>query len=348
MPSPSPRALILSLLLLAALSSGCKSRVEPSAGADAEAPKAKQRLVVYSGRAEALVGPLFQRFQQETGIELQLRYADSAQLAATILEEGKNSPADVFFSQDVSTLGVLSERGSLAPLNQALLAKVDATARSPDAKWVGTSGRARVLVYNTDRVKPDALPSLDDLTDPKWKGRVAWAPENASFQSFLVAMVETEGLEATRSWLEAMKKNDPRAFPSNTPLVAAVAAGDVDVGLANHYYLFRMRDELGAVKAENHYFRNGKAESFVSLSGAGVVTSSQQPALAAQLIDYLLSADAQGYLAKENHEFPTVAGVPTSDALPSVESLRSPAVPKAGLANLEQAVKLLRETGILL
>jgi len=347
---PRHLSTLIALLALTALA-GCKKETPApsSATAEVELPAKAESLVVYSGRNEALVGPLLKRFEEETGIKLELRYANTAQLAATILEEGANSPADVFYAQDVSTLGLLEERGRLAPLPQEVLGKVTGTTRSPEGKWIGISGRARVLVYNTDKVAADEVPSIEELTTPAWKGRVAWAPENASFQSFLVAMIEKEGVEKTRAWLEAMKKNEPRAFPSNVPLVAAVAKGEIDVGLANHYYLYRIRGEQGeGVKAENHYYRNGKAESFVSVSGAGILDTSKKAATAQKLIEFLLTPESQRYLAQANFEFPAVEGIETPHSLPPVSSLQRPDVSAGSLANLERAVTLLRETGILL
>src|SRR5918992_5739554 len=147
-------------------------------------------LVVYSGREEELVAPLFERFEEETEIAVEVRYSDSAELAATIAEEGDNSPADVFFAQDPGSLGAVEQQGRLATLPEDVLSRVNSRFRDPDGHWVGTSGRARVVVYNTDALSEGELPdSISDFTDPQWKGRIGLPPTNASFQAFVSAMV---------------------------------------------------------------------------------------------------------------------------------------------------------------
>src|SRR5690606_39997666 len=138
--------------------------------------------------------------------------------------------ADVYYSQETTTLVLLAERERLSPLPEEIVSRVDPRFRGPDGRWVGTSGRARVLVWHTGGdLTAESLPSLEDLTTPAWRGRFGWAPENASFQSFIAAMIELRGEEATKDWVRRAQANAPRAFPSNTPLVAAVGAGEIDV-----------------------------------------------------------------------------------------------------------------------
>ena len=182
-------------------------------------------LVVYSGREEELVAPLFERFEQETGIDVEVRYADSAELAATIAEEGDNSPADVFFAQDPGSLGCRRRAAREAPGRGARPRRRRASATT-QGRWVGTSGRARVIVYNTDELSEDEVPdSVFDLTDPKWKGKIGIPPTNASFQAFVTAMRLDAGEERTKQWLEELKANDPKFYEKNTPIVEAVAVG---------------------------------------------------------------------------------------------------------------------------
>ena len=308
------------------------------------------KVVVYSGRAENLVGELLARYEREAGVDLEVRYADSAKSAAALIEEGEASKADVFFSQDTSTLGLLAEKGMLAELPDEVLGKVDATFRDPGGRWVGTSGRARVTVYSPKVfADPSAVPSLQEMTDPKWKGRVGWAPENASFQSFVAAMVELEGEEKTGAWLKAMQENEARAYPKNTPIVKAVGDGEIDLGLVNHYYLYRLKDEFGdEFAAANLYPKSGAADALVNLSGAAILESADDKQAAAKLIAYLLSKPAQKFLTEQNYEFPVIDSVKTAHGVPPISELNAPKVKYEALANLRTTERLLREAGALL
>jgi len=343
---------------LSCRSSGPPDSSDPSAAAAAkpeeaepaaEPAKQAERLTVYCGRGEALAAPALAAFEQASGVDLEIRYGDTAQLAAAILEEGARSPADVFIAQDASTLGFLEGKNAFAALPPAVIDAVPQGSKSARGLWVGLSGRARVLAYNTRRVKPEELPkSLDELTAPKWRGRVGWAPENASFQSFVAAMIAIEGREKTGQWLEAMKKNAPKDYAKNTPAVVAVSTGEIDVALVNHYYLHRLRDEKGKeLPVENHYFRSGDAASLVNLSGGAVLAASKKQESAAKLLAYLLSANGQKHFVQGNHELPVASAAPQPEGLPSVASLKAPAIDPAQLDNLRDTVALLRETEVL-
>ena len=226
-------------------------------------------LIVYSGRSESLVDAVIQQFSQATGIEVQVKYGSTSQLAATLLEEGDNSPADVFFAQDPGGLGAVE--GMLITLPDRILSRVPDWARSPQGKWVGLSGRARTVVYNPERVGENELP--DDVwgfVDPEWKDRIGWAPTNASFQTMVTAMRALWGEEKTAQWLEGVQANNPTIYPKNTPQVAAVAAGEIDVGLVNHYYLFRFLAEEGeAFPARNYHPRAGGPGATIMVAGGG-------------------------------------------------------------------------------
>ena len=169
-------------------------------------------LTIYSGRNEKLVGPLIERIKTETGMDIQVRYGGTAELAATILEEGKNSPADLFFAQDAGALGALSEEGRFIKTPDHLLAKVEPRFYSPKKEWIGITGRARTVDYNINLVKPEELPdSIWGFTDPKWAdGKIGWAPTNGSFQAFVTALRVLEGDAKAKEWLEGIKANNPQ------------------------------------------------------------------------------------------------------------------------------------------
>jgi iron(III) transport system substrate-binding protein len=304
-------------------------------------------LTVYSGREEELVAPLFERFTSETGIEVEVRYGDSAELAAAIAEEGDGSPADVFFAQDPGSLG--SVESQLAELPQETLDRVEPAFRDDAGRWVGTSGRSRVLVYNTDDVAESDLPaSVFELTEPRWRGQVGIAPTNASFQAFVTAMRLSAGDERTWEWLEGLRANDAKTYEKNTPIVEAVAAGEVQVGLVNHYYLALVKAEQPDAPVANHFFEAGDPGALVSVAGAAVLAGSDQSSDGEAFVSYLLSDDAQRFYVEEAEEaeYPLVARVEPPQGLPPLSELKGPDVELASFGvELERTVELLRETG---
>ncbi len=310
----------------------------------------EETLTVYSGRTRSLVHPLLESFSEETGIEVRVKYASSAAIASTILEEGDNTPADVVFLQDPGSLGALSGAGVLERLSDSLLARVDARFRSRSGEWVGTSGRARTVVYNTAAIDPatDLPSSIMDFTDPAWNGRLGWAPPNGSFQAFVTAMRVQLGEDATRSWLEGIKANDARSYPNNISTVAAAARGEIDVGFANHYYLARFLEEEGpGFGARNHFLGGADPGALVLVAGAGILKASNNTAVAERFVEYLLSESAQRYFAAETKEYPLAAGVEPEGDLPSLASLDPPDVDLSNLSDLQGTLSLMRDVGIL-
>ena len=337
------------------------SRATTTPAAQAQAPTAvpdqplppyytDRTLTVYSGRSQTLVHPLLLAFGEQTGIDIRVKYAGSASTAATLLEEGDNTPADVVFMQDPGSLGILADGGILSPIPQDTLDKVDPRFRSPAGLWIGTSGRARTIIYNTEAINPetDLPPSILDFTEPEWKGRVGWAPRNGSFQAFVTALRLTLGEDAARDWLIGMRDNDAVDYPNNVTTVTAAAAGEVDVGFVNHYYLERFLEEHGeGFGARNHYIGNGDPGALVLVAGAGILDTSQNKDIAVEFVDFLLEAPAQTYFAQEIKEYPVSAGVEPEGDLPPMESLDPPDVDLGNLSDLEGTLELLRETDVL-
>lgn len=309
------------------------------------------KLVIYSGRSEALVGPLITQFAEATGIDVQVRYGSTAEMAATLLEEGANSPADLFFAQDPGGLGAVAKGGLLAALPAELVNQVPARFRSPDNLWIGISGRARVVVYNSEALDPAALPAdIYDFVDPQWAGRIGWAPTNGSFQAMVTAMRVVWGEERTRSWLEGIQANQPVVFEGNAPIVEAVGAGEVDVGFVNHYYLYRFLREQGeAFGARNHFLSGSGPGSLIMTAGAGRLASGANESNALRFIQFMLSTVAQQYFAGQTYEYPLVEGVVTPAGLPPLAELESAAleIDMADLDDLQGTVQLLRDAGVL-
>ena len=304
-------------------------------------------LTVYSGRSESLVGPLIADFEESTGIDVNVRYAGSTELAATLLEEGGDSPADVFFAQDPASLGAVGDAGLLATLPQDILDIVPAKFSDGDGRWVGVSGRARVLVYSTLQSPP--LPTtVDDLLDESWKGRLGIAPGNGSFLSFVAASILLDGEEATRAWLDGIAAGDPVVFEGNSPIVAAVDAGEVEGGLVNHYYLLRLIAENGSADAANLFFDDGGPGALVMPAGVGIIGGSARADEAERFIEFLLAADSQAYFATETFEYPLLPGIAANEALPPIDSIQAPVIDLGKLGSvLDIATDLVSAAGLL-
>jgi iron(III) transport system substrate-binding protein len=330
MPARLLGALLVGVLIL----SGCSS------GGD--------RLTVYSGRTENLIGPLLEDFSDESGIKIDVRYGQSDELALLIDEEGDRSPADVFISQSPGAVGFLAERDRLQPLGEDVLSLVDEENRSGQGTWVGLSGRVRVLVYNTDEVSDGDLPdSVLDLTDATYAGDVALAPDNGSFQDFVSGMRAELGDEATAEWLEAMADNDSPVYANNTAIVEAVGRGEVPMGLVNHYYNFRALAEDPSAPSANHSFEAADVGNLLIDTAAGVVASSDRTADADLLVAFLLSEEAQEFFSQETFEYPLAAGVAPSEVLPPLDELQPVRIDLDRLgAGLEGTREMIEQSGL--
>lgn len=306
-------------------------------------------ITLYSGRNEALVQPIIDQFTADTGVEVEVRYGDTTELAGVLLEEGDNSPADLYFAQDAGALGAVSDAGMLMTLPEQVLNLVPAKFRADNGQWVGLSGRSRVVVYNTDELTEADLPdNIEAFTDPAWDGRIGWVPTNASFQSFITAFRLLEGEDAARAWLEGIQDNNPTIFPNNGAAVEGVANGEVDVAFVNHYYLFQFLAEQGDdFKARNHFLSGGDVGALVNVAGAGILESSDHKEDAQSLIEYLLSTIGQEYFASKTYEYPLIAGIPVTDGLPPLDALEPPEIDLSNLDDLEGTIALLQETGLL-
>ena len=346
----TPLLRLAALLVLALIISACAAQPALIQSEPAASPAPAGSLVIYSGRNENLVGPLLEQFSAETGIAVEARYGDTAEMAATILEEGANSPADVFFGQDAGALGALAQAGRLAELPGDLLQQVDARFRDPDARWVGASGRARVLVYNTDLVQPQNLPNdIWALTEPQWQGKIGWAPSNGSFQAFVTALRVLEGDEAARRWLEGMIANDVKVYSGNSAIVEAVAQGEIEAGLVNHYYLYQHLAQKDAnAPLANHFFPGSGAGALINVAGAGVVDTSENPAAAGRFIAFLLSQPAQEYFASQTYEYPLAGeGIELSAGLLPLSDIAAPDIDLGNLEDLQGTLEMLQAVGAL-
>ena len=343
---------LFTLLLLLTLLAACQAETTNSdTNPESDSESSNNQLIIYSGRSESLVGPIIEQFEAETGIEVQVRYGGTAEMAATILEEGQNSPADLFYAQDPGGLGAVQAEGLLTTLPEEILSQVPARFASADKQWVGISGRARVVVYNTDMLSPEDLPDdLWEFTEPEWKGRIGLAPTNGSFQAMVTGLRTIWGEERTREWLEGMIANEAIYYEKNTPIVAAVGAGEVEVGFVNHYYLYRFLAEEGeGFKARNYFLPGGGPGSLIMVSGVSILKTADHPQAATQFIEYLLTTDAQQYFANETYEYPVIEGVTIDPTLLPLTELDAQAVEinLGDLADLAGTATLLSDVGML-
>ena len=312
-------------------------------------------LVIYSGRKSVLVDPLVEQFTEATGIAVEVRSGSDAELVAALQEEGDASPADLYWANTAGALGVAGEAGLFSQLPDSVLSKPDGYVPS-SGLWVPVTVRFRVMAYDPGRVTPEFLPaSVMDLPDnDAFRGQIGWTPTYSSFQDFITAMREIHGEEATRNWIEGMKALEPKAYPSNTPMLEAMMAGEIMVGLTNHYYVLRvvhggdddLRDDPTVA---THHFGAGDTGNLALVTGAGLLNTSTQTEKALAFLSFLLSEDAQSFAAETVREYPVVRAATVPDyLLPFDEAVAlGPEFDFDRLRNLEGTLDLLREKGLL-
>jgi iron(III) transport system substrate-binding protein len=315
-------------------------------GSDSSSEQVEE-LTIYSGRSEEFIAPFFANWEQESGIKLNVRYGDSAELAAQILEEGKNSPADLFLSQDAGSLGAVSAAGLFTKLPAGTGAEIEDIYIAGDRSWIGVTGRARVFAYNPKAVA--LLPqSVTDLTKPVYKGRVGIAPSNASFQAFVTALINEKGTTFAENWLKAIKENEAKIYLKNSAIVEAIDKGEIDLGLVNHYYTWEVSQALGRdIEVENGFFAPGDIGNLVNVSGIGILGTSEKQQAARGLIDYLTSGAAQSLFVEQTHEYSLIPGAKAPASLPELKSIGSPKVDLASLEKVQATQDLLTKVGLL-
>ncbi|MEJ6952470.1 iron ABC transporter substrate-binding protein [Natronospora cellulosivora (SeqCode)] len=309
----------------------------------------QDEITIYSGRSENLIGPVFEMFTEETGIQLNVRYGDTAELAAAILEEGQNTPADIYFAQDAGALGALDANNRLQTIDNKFLKRVDSRFRADNGSWLGISGRARVVAYNTNYVSEDELPdTIWGFLAPEWRARIGWAPTNGSFQAFVTALRVLEGEEGAAEWLRGIIANQPRQYRNNTTTVDAVGRGEVHVGFVNHYYLFRFMAEQGEDFPVRHLYTTSDAGSMINIAGIGVLDVSEKDDTVAEFIDFLLREEVQQHFLDGNAEYPTILGMEADRPhLLPLEEIETPDIDLNTIEDLEGTLELLFDVGAL-
>lgn len=327
------------VLATALLLSGCSSSTEQESS--------PTELTIYSGRSEEFIAPFLAEWEKKSGIALKIRYADSAELAAQIREEGSNSPADIFLAQDAGSLGAVSLAGLFTTLGDEVGAEIQPQYIAADRSWIGVTGRARVFAYNP-RLLTDLPQSITDLANPVYKSKLGIAPTNSSFQAFVTALINAKGEDFTQKWLESLVKNDVQIFAKNSAIVEAIDSGKISIGLVNHYYTWEVSQGLGRkISAENGFFTSGDLGNMVNVSGAGILKSSKKYAAAEDLINYLTSQVVQSKFVAETHEYSLIADQISPAGLPSLSQIGAPSVDLESLAEIQKTQELLIKVGLL-
>ena len=312
--------------------------------------EAGDEITLYSGRGESLVQPLIEDFEAETGITVNVRYGDTAELAVLLQEEGAASPADVYWAQDGGALGALSRAGLFRDMPADITEGLPEIYTNETGNWAATSGRARVLVYHPDRVSEDEIPdSVLDLTDERFEGRVGWAPTNGSLQAFMTAVRVVHDDETASEFVEGLIANNSPTFRNNTATVEGVAAGEADMGIVNHYYLLRFLDDDPDFPVEQVFFEDGDVGNLVNVAGVGILETADNPEGAEQFVRFLLSEDAQQYFTDDVFEYPVTDEVAQNPNLESFERLLevSPRLNLDDLEDLDGTLDLMRAAGAL-
>jgi iron(III) transport system substrate-binding protein len=347
-PTSQPARLLVALLVFAAVFlGGCGFSTEDSGGGSDE-PEA-EGITLYSGRIPAAIGPAVDMYEKEEQLDVQVRFAETADLAATLVEEGGASPADVFFAQEPGAIAAVAEAGLLAELPQDIVESVEPRFRDPEGRWVGVTGRARVIAYNRDVVKEADLPSSPfGLTAPEWDGRVGWSPATSSMQEYVTALRAKYGDERTKQWLEEMVDNGAVSFPDNVTIRDAIANGEIDVGLINHYYVAQGIAEGGPDYPVAVYFPPGGLGSLMLLTSVGVLESSDRKDEAFDFVRSLLGKQSQAFFTSSSKEYPLARAAEADPSLTvPIEKVPASGTDLVDLKELQATIDLMKESGAL-
>jgi iron(III) transport system substrate-binding protein len=338
----APRPILLALLCLAPIAALALSACGGSGGDDA--------LTLYNGQHEQTTALLVKDFERQSGIKVRIRSADEATLANQIVQEGSNSPADVFYAENTPALEELSEKGLLAPVGSTALEAVPRNVSSSRGQWVGVSARVSELVYNPSELPTAQVPSsVLELGEPALSGKVGFAPSETDFQPLVTSISKLHGRARAESWLKALQQQG-HIYPDNETVVSQVNGGQAALGPINSYYWYRLRREQGegGTHSRLHPYAKGDAGNLIVISGAAVLRSSDHQTDAQKLLSYLVSAGAQKALAaSDSYEYPLRPGVAPPAGLPPLASFGPSALTPAQLGNGREALEIEQHLGLL-
>jgi iron(III) transport system substrate-binding protein len=329
-------ASVAALALLVPLLSACSGDQGPS-------------LVVYNAQHEELIDVVAEEFTKKTGIEVELRNGSDLELANQLVEEGDASPADVFLTENSPAMTLVDSKGMFRKLDQNTLDLVPEQYRPDDGQWTGFAARSTVLVYNTDQLTEDELPqSIMELAQPEWRDRISFSPTGADFQAIVSAVLATEGEAATKEWLAGLKRNGT-VYDGNNVVLESVNSGEKPAGVIYHYYWYRDQEESGenSDSSKLHFFGNQDPGAFVSVSGAGVLKSTDDATDAQKFVNYLAGKEGQQVVADSYAlEYTLNPDVDLGRGVRSLSQLDPPRVDVSEL-NGPKVVELMQEAGFL-
>ncbi len=306
-------------------------------------------VVVYSARNEHLIEPLFEEFTKETGIKVKFITDKAGALVQRLKTEGARTPADVLITVDAGNLWYAANQGLLQPVNSEILeTNIPEHLRDPQGKWFGLSIRARTIVYNTDKVKPEELSTYEALGDPKWKGRLLLRTSKKVYNQSLVAMLISEhGVDQTesivRSWVGNLAA-DP--FSNDTKVMEAIAAGQGDVGIVNSYYYGRLIKKKPDLPLALFWPGQSGSGVHVNVSGAGITTYATHKYEALRFLEWLTSPKAQRVFADSNMEYPVNSAIEPHLTVKSWGTYKQSTMNLAQAGTLQSAsIKLMDRVG---
>jgi iron(III) transport system substrate-binding protein len=307
-----------------------------------------QTLALYNGQHRPPVEALVAAFTAATGIAIVTRNGNSAQLASQLIEEGANSPADVFWSEESPSLAAIDAKGLLAPLDAETLKQIPAEYAAKDGTWIGAGARCRVVVYNKSMIELSALPkTVLDFAGESWADKVAFAPNSGAFQQQVVAVSLLKGRDVALNWLKGLRQYG-RVYNSDSAAVEAVEGGDIAVALSNNYYWHALEHELGAdsMNSALYFIGNGDPGTLITVSGAGVLKTSKKSVAAQRFVAFMVSAEGQAAIVGAIAEYPLRPSVVSPFSLKPFDQLDPAPVTPADLGDAADALALLREADL--
>lgn len=324
--------------------------VAPTTAPAAPTVAPQGEVIVYTSRAEALFKPVIEAFNAVyPNIKVTVLNGSNSELAARILEERNNPKADVLINSDILTMENLAVEGVFAPNDSAAVMAVPAEYRADDSSWVALTLRARVIMYNTELVSPEELPKkMVDLADPKWKDVIGSANStNGAMMAQLVIMRNQLGEPATEAFIQGLLENNTQFFGGHTDVRKAVGAGELKLGLVNHYYYHLSKAEGAPVGVIYPDQEDGGLGLMVNSTNAGIIKGGPNPEMARIFVDFMLSPTGQKTYAERNYEYPIVPGVPLAEGVAPLDSFRLNPFPLKTLRDeLEPTRALVQKIGM--